>query len=1008
MIMYDVGTKVREKSNPERIGIVEQVSTIDGILVYMVRFPDRVKHLSESSIVIFAQKQEVLENMLNNHYGEFNDFQKTLTHHKLVNSNRIQNNIYAINTSRTKFYEYQYKPLMKFISSPKRRMMICDEVGLGKTIEAGLIIKELDARKELNKVLIVVPANLCKKWVDELFFRFDETFIVINSLEFRQIIEENPNVRHKYKKERFIVSLESIRSKKMSETLEETDFQWDLLIVDEAHSLRNNSQQHTAIKKLSTTCDGIVFLTATPVHTERKNLFNIINILDELQFQYYDSFEIQLQNNEPVIKALNLISQIPPKLGQAIQMIESVETAFHGSEIYQEVLNEMKNYHVNDQANGSDELEKIVEIQRSLSDLHFLGSTYTRTRKRDVTIGRAERKPQTRRVDFSFEEHEFYQSLRSAIRRNLPHTFPESIFTFFNVQRMLSSSLHAHSRRLIEKYIQDNVYRDDIEYEESEWDYWASSDELPFSDSKLENLLTLLNEVKKHTTKVILFAFYIPTLKYLERMLKGKNYKIHLMHGQIKIDRSKLIKDFKEEHEFSILLSSRVGSEGIDLQFCDTMINYDLPWNPMELEQRIGRIDRIGQKSHFLNIYNFCMADTIDDEIVMRLYDRIALFESSIGLLEPIMGELLDRITKNVFFTNLSDEEKRRQFQQEELILVQKMKDLLELEEKSAEILSLDYFYEHEIKDIKGKNRYISPEQLFRYLVGFIGVRYPDSLIRYDYERNRGELYLCDSFMREVTARDVDIELPFKYRHPKPVKFTMDSDVAFENPDLIFITVMHPLVNYVTERYNEDGSSLQNTQYFCIMKDDLENKHIKLSKGFYFYFLSKGSVIGFKEQSYLIPVILNEDLDTIGSREYNEQVMSALIEKGKPAIHKFTCVDFKYIKAAHQTAIHQFQSWFLTLFRKQKAKHDLVVARKKESIEYNYERKLQHQRDALDKINTGGSEMDERKRFRIDMIEGKINKLNTNQQVQMIKLQAESDIRYEFEEPILGGVFEVT
>jgi len=1006
--MYEIGTKVREISNPERIGTIDSVTNCEGMVTYAVRFPDRIKYLSETSILIFQENQLVISNMLNDLYGEFNDFQKTLTYYKLINSNKIQNNIYAINSSRTKFLEYQYKPLMKFISSSKRRVMICDEVGLGKTIEAGLIIKELDARKELNRVLIVVPANLIRKWVDELFFRFGEIFTVVNAKEFKQLIDDNPLVRQKYKKERFIVSIESLRSKSMCENLDETDFQWDLLIVDEAHSLRNSSQQHIAIKKLSAACDAIVFLTATPIHTERKNLFNIMNILDEQQFPFYDSFENQLQINEPVIKALNLISQIPPKVDKALDILKPVESFYCNNAIYKDVITELGTFQNIHENSEQEELERIVEIQRSLSDLHFLGNTYTRTRKRDVTIGRAERKPQTRVIHFSDEEKNFYDALITAVRQQLTHTFPNSIFTLFNIQRMLSSSIHAHGTRLIDKYLQNVGSFEDIDLEENNSDLSTFTDHLPMADSKFDDLLCLLHEIRKHTLKVILFAFYIPTLKYLDKKLRESGFTTYLMHGQIKIDRTNLILSFKENKGFSILLSSRVGSEGIDLQFCNTMINYDLPWNPMEIEQRIGRIDRIGQESQFLNIYNFSMGNTIDDEIVLRLYDRIALFESSIGLLEPIMGELIDGIAKRVFFTNMSDEEKRKQFQQEELNIIQKTKDIQQLEEKSAEILSLDYFYEHEIKDIKGKSRYISPQQLYKYLVGYISVKYPDSMINYDFQNDMGEIFLCGSFMKDALSRDVDVGLPFKYGFTKPVKFTMDSDMAFKYSNLIFVNVMHPLVTYITSRYSEDEGCLLNTQYFCVQSEHLKEMSINLERGFYFYFQNLGTIKGLRERSYLIPVILNENLEPIGPRAYTEHVMAALIEKGKPAIHRFVCDDKPYIEQAYKTAKEIFQTWFISLYKKHVSKHDLIISRKEESIQFNYNRKILYQSNELDRIMAIGLELDEKKRFRVEMIEGKIKKLKHNLKIQMLKIQADRNISYEFEEPVLGGVFEVS
>lgn len=1005
--MFEIGTKVRVKSNPERIGEVEKVTDKEGTRVYKVRFPDRASNFSESSLIEFRENPDVLDNLLANYYGEFNEFQKALTHLKLVNSHKIQNNVYSINTSRTMFLEYQFKPLMKFISSAKRRVMICDEVGLGKTIEAGLIINELDARKELDNVLIVVPANLRMKWAQEMLHRFDQNFTLIGSREFRGIIEEQPNYRDKYKRNRFIISLESIRGKKVSQAIEETDYQWDMLIVDEAHSLRNTSKQHNVIKRLSANCEAIVFLTATPVHTERKNLFNILNILEEQQFQFFDSFENQLSRNVPIIQALNQISQIPPNIDGAHDMLMNEMDDMDRNEIFSEVMDELTEHRSRSWNSPKEELEHLVGIQRSLSDLHFMGNIYTRTRKKDVMINRPVRHAHTHPIPFSEQEKDFYRSLLVKVRNSLPKTFPNNMFALFGVQRMLSSSLHAHSKRFIDRYLPNAQEEDWLEDQEMGWDFENLGDELPIPDSKLAELVKVIAEIKARTNKVIIFAFYIPTLNYLEKSLRKAGYKTYIMHGQIKIDRTQLIADFRDDAGFSIMLSSRVGSEGIDLQFCDTIINYDLPWNPMEIEQRIGRIDRIGQKSEVLNIYNLWMSDTIDDEIVMRLYRRIALFESSIGLLEPIMGEVIERITKNVFYNTLSDEEKKQKYLEEERVLVQKIDNMRLLEEKSAEIISLDYYYEHEIKNIKGKNRYIAPQQLFRYLTGFICTRYPDSMVKYDFQTNLGELFLCESFMRDVHTKGAEIDLPFSYHQKKPIQFTMDSNVAFEDSNLPFISIMHPLVTYITKRYSDEEGGLINTHCFSVDRKDLREYELEMRPGIYFYFLYLGTIKGLKESSYLVPVVLDESLDQIGSSEYCENVMAALIDKGRPALQGFICDDQEYLKEAYDKANDVFSDSFMKTFKRYKARHDLILARKRESLMFNYERKIRIQLDELRKLQRSETEYDDKQKFRNEMIKGKIRKLRRNLEIMMLKLKAEENIDFEFQEPILGGVFEV-
>ena len=572
---------------------------------------------------------------------------------------------------------------------------------------------------------------------------------------------------------------------------------------------------------------------------------------------------------------------------------------------------------------------------------------------------------------------------------------------------MLSSSLPAHSRRFIERYLGEAKQDDWLEDEEIGWDLNSIGDKLPFGDSKFAKLLEVINEIKSSSPKVIIFAFYIPTLTYLQKHLEEAGYRTYIMHGHIQIDRTKVIAEFKNDNGFSIMLSSRVGSEGIDLQFCDTIVNYDLPWNPMEIEQRIGRIDRIGQKSAVLNIYNLWMRDTIDDEIVMRLYDRISLFESSIGLLEPIMGEIIERITKNVFFSSLSDEEKKQKYLEEERVLVQKIADMKLLEEKSNEIISLDYFYEHEIKNIKGKNRYISPQQLFKYLSGFICTRYPDSLVKYDFKTNIGEIYLCQAFMRDVNTRGDDIDLPFSYHHRKPIRFTMDSDVAFEDSDMILISVMHPLVAYITKRYTDEEGGVISAHFFTVSQQDLQGFELDIPKGIYFYFQFMGVITGLKESSFLVPVIMNEELHSIGSSEYCEQVMASLIDKGRPALQGFACDDKDYLQQAYRKAHDIFSHAFLKTYNKFIARHKLILTRKRESLSFNYNRKMKIQQDELDELNQERSTDAEKSKFRVDMIQGKIRKLKANYEIMLARLDAEETIGCEYPGPILGGAFEV-
>ncbi len=203
-------------------------------------------------------------------------------------------------------------------------------------------------------------------------------------------------------------------------------------------------------------------------------------------------------------------------------------------------------------------------------------------------------------------------------------------------------------------------------------------DRIGESDSKFIEFEKILKDIKSQNIKqLIVFSSFKKTLDYLEKKLQNMNYKIGKIHGDFSTEeRFAKIKAFKNG-EFDILLSSEVGSEGLDMQFCNVIINYDLPWNPMRVEQRIGRIDRIGQKFEKLHIFNLCIEGSIEDKIYNKLYSKLNIFENSIGELEPILGDLEKKLDiPNLI--KLSKEEIEQKIKIEELAIERKRLEIQE------------------------------------------------------------------------------------------------------------------------------------------------------------------------------------------------------------------------------------------------------------------------------------------------------------------------------------------
>ena len=242
--------------------------------------------------------------------------------------------------------------------------------------------------------------------------------------------------------------------------------------------------------------------------------------------------------------------------------------------------------------NGDDKAEIRAQIQQDLVELNSLNHIYSRTRKKDVMNDKISLDPKNISVMLSDIERQIYDGVINQYddQKNLG---------LIQRKRQMASCIVAFqtSRTALER----GVYERDI------------------PDAKYEAFKTIIDEVVlKKKRKIIVFAFFTNTLLYLRNKLNESGIQCEIIYGSI-TDRTERIDKFHHNEEIKVLLSSEVGSEGIDLQFCDALVNYDLPWNPMVVEQRIGRIDRIGQENKIIHIYNLIISDTIEEKIYERL-----------------------------------------------------------------------------------------------------------------------------------------------------------------------------------------------------------------------------------------------------------------------------------------------------------------------------------------------------------------------------------------------------
>src|SRR5436309_482861 len=320
---FKMGDYVQRVNHPELAGIVREPRW-DGQVEswnYLVQFGAQLRAVPEESLEAVTIVQSPWESLEQGNLSGKTHFVFTLTYERLKSPPARIAHSFA--TARTQFYPHQFKPLLKFLDNPGKSILIADDVGLGKTIEAAYILRELDAHQAIERVLIVVPARLRSKWEKELRQRFGEQFKVVKGAD---LIEQANRIAKGRDLEEFrwIASFESTRSEEVRNALDEVLLPIDILIVDEAHRLRNpETLQHKVGSVLSRSANAIVFLTATPVQNKLEDLWNLLRLLSPEEFSEWPLFQEQIKGNRLILTAQRALSAHPPDYEAATEAVGS-------------------------------------------------------------------------------------------------------------------------------------------------------------------------------------------------------------------------------------------------------------------------------------------------------------------------------------------------------------------------------------------------------------------------------------------------------------------------------------------------------------------------------------------------------------------------------------------------------------------------------------------------------------------------------------------------------------
>lgn len=730
-----------------KIGTINEVLLRESSVGYRVTVDGRVSAYQEKFLEPYIdEEQSIIEALQIGDFKSDNDFQLFHTWYRLKRP--IEGNFYSYLASRTVFNPYQFKPLSKFISAgSEERLFIADEVGVGKTIETGIILTELIGRGRLDRrspILILCPNALGYKWKKEMKDRFNLSFDFHNGKSIRNSLKVALSTGFLPEHSSWsIVSLQVLRMEENLNLLKEIDASreaplWSMVIIDEAHHMRNSS---TASNSLGNTLSGLtdmfLMLSATPLNLKDEDLFQQMHILNPAFFPDLQTFDAMLSPVKSINRCRRLLSEKSRIVyGDLLDEIEHMTDGPLGKAIssHPGVL-ELKESLLKG-ATLSD--SAIARYDRLLISLSPLDNSFTRTLKREALEHRVTREAVKIPVDLSAEEMDFYVAVIELVKETfISRGYEPKAMGFLTnmIRRMASSCIPAtrvyldwcieNDQMLVEKISAEEEAEDDSDYTvaplhpDLRAEYIRLSEkayQLGSVDSKYNEFKKVLQQMMENLTnpQVMVFSFFVRTLKYLQKRLLAEGYRVGLICGEVPLisegdvqGRTEIMEAF-ERKEIDILLSSEVGGEGLDFQFCQSIINYDLPYNPMRVEQRIGRVDRFGQTADKVIVSSMYLKDTLDEQIYSALYERINLVENSVGALEPILGDTLVDLQKEIISGQLTEEQLETRMVEIQLAIEQAKLEMDKFESNRKELMG-DEFFTKPIHNLIEQSEFVHP-----------------------------------------------------------------------------------------------------------------------------------------------------------------------------------------------------------------------------------------------------------------------------------------------------------
>ncbi len=543
----------------------------------------------------------------------------------------------SLTNNRIEIEPYQVKAAYEILNSYDQRYLIGDEVGLGKTIEAGMVIEELIARGRAERVLIVAPAPLTVQWQEEMREKFDRNFVIYDRDTVETYRQSHPN-QNVWEQEDFIIT--SIDFAKQTtddpdddrvsvlDALKNLEPEWDVAVFDEAHHLTarrssddsiERTQRYLVGEAVADNSDSLLLMTGTPHKGKSDQFYFLVSLLDPYRFSHESQIhpdgleELMIRRLKDEMYDTDGTRMFPEKNIEAL----GVEMSDAEQQLYDDVTEYIREYYnlAQQEENQAAGFTMVIYQKRLVSSVHAIRKSL---------------------------ENRLRAIQNDAVAEDLPDDVQELIPRYSTEPETLTEDERTQVEEALET-VTVTLNRSQMQAElDRVKQLWQQAKDIE-TDSKAQLLRQFVDRILQEDPdeKILIFTEYTDTLEYLRDQVFPE-HDIAQVYGDLDQDRRRKEME-KFEEEANLMLATDAAQEGLNLQFAHIMVNYDLPWNPIRIDQRMGRLHRYGQE-HTVEIRNLFFKNTRESEILNLLVEKTNQIESDLGMRSDVMGRVLEDV----------------------------------------------------------------------------------------------------------------------------------------------------------------------------------------------------------------------------------------------------------------------------------------------------------------------------------------------------------------------------